>query len=98
RRSAPADTTEAAYALFISNGPTSAPGSKQVERPVIAALLRSFWPQFLLTAVLGLAHVSVMYVGPSLMNRFVGFVHRGGELSKGLWLVAVERRKREDRD
>ncbi|KAL6650385.1 hypothetical protein ACP70R_009310 [Stipagrostis hirtigluma subsp. patula] len=85
---APDDTAEAAYALFVSNWPAPAPRSKP-DRPVVTALLRSFWPQFLLTATLGLAHLSVMYVGPSLVDRFVEFVRRGGEATEGLRLVAV---------
>jgi len=84
---APPDTAEAAYALFASNWP--APGSSKPQRPVLTALLRSFWPQFLLTAVLGVAQLSVMYIGPSLVDRFVEFVRRGGELTEGLQLVAV---------
>jgi len=86
---APPDTAEAAYALLASNWPAPAPGSSKPVRPVLTALLRSFWPQFLLTAVLGVAHLSVMYIGPSLVDRFVGFVRRGGELTEGLQLVAV---------
>nr|CAB3483987.1 unnamed protein product [Digitaria exilis] len=84
---APADTAEASYALFVSNWP--APGASKTERPVVTALLRSFWPQFLLTAVLGLAHLSVMYIGPSLVGRFVEFVRRGGELTEGLQLITI---------
>ena len=84
---APPDTAEAAYALFASNWP--APGSSKPQRPVLTALLRSFWPQFLLTAVLGVAHLWIMYIGPSLVDRFVEFVRRGGELTEGLQLVAV---------
>ncbi|WVZ84039.1 hypothetical protein U9M48_031117, partial [Paspalum notatum var. saurae] len=86
---APADTADAAYALFASNWPAPVPGASRPGRAVLAALLRSFWPQFLLTAVLGVAHLSVMYVGPSLVDRFVGFVRRGGEVTEGMQLVAV---------
>ncbi|ONM18776.1 ABC transporter C family member 14 [Zea mays] len=86
---APPDTAEAAYVLFTSNWPAPAPGSSKAQRPVLTALLRSFWPQFLLTAVLGVAHLSVMYIGPSLVDRFVEFVRRGGEFTEGLQLVAV---------
>ncbi|KAM3372809.1 hypothetical protein ACQJBY_019610 [Aegilops geniculata] len=87
---APADTAEAAYALFVSNWPSPpAPGSK-AGRPVITALLRSFWPQFLLTAALGVAHLSVMYIGPSLVDRFVQFVRHGGrDMTEGLQLVGI---------
>jgi hypothetical protein len=55
----------------------------------LAGLLRSFWPQFLLTAALGVAHLSVMFIGPSLVDRFVQFVRRGGDMAEGLRLVAV---------
>ncbi|XP_037475430.1 ABC transporter C family member 4-like [Triticum dicoccoides] len=86
---APSDTAEAAYALFVSNWPAPpAPGSK-AGHPVITALLRSFWPQFLLTAALGVAHLSVMYIGPSLVDRFVQFVRRGGDMTEGLQLVGI---------
>ncbi|SPT16941.1 unnamed protein product [Triticum aestivum] len=86
---APSDTAEAAYALFVSNWPAApAPGYK-AGHPVITALLRSFWPQFLLTAALGVAHLSVMYIGPSLVDRFVQFVRRGGDMTDGLRLVGI---------
>ena len=75
--------------MFASNWPAPAPGSSKPQRPVLTALLRSFWPQFLLTAVLGVAHLSVMYIGPSLVDRFVEFVRCGGELTEGLQLVAA---------
>ncbi|CAL5018224.1 unnamed protein product [Urochloa decumbens] len=86
---APADSAEASYTLFASNWPAPAPGKSKPVRPVLTALLRSFWPQFLLTAVLGLAHLSVMYIGPSLVDRFVEFVKQGGEVTEGLQLVGV---------
>ena len=47
-------------------------------------LLRSFWPQFLLIAALG-----VMYFGPSLVDRFVQFFRHGGDVAEGLQLIAV---------
>jgi len=86
---APPDTAEVAYALFASNWPAPAPGSSKPQCPVLTVLLRSFWPQFLLTAVLGVAHLWIMYIGPSLVDRFVEFVRRSGELTEGLQLVAV---------
>ncbi|PUZ46363.1 hypothetical protein GQ55_7G069300 [Panicum hallii var. hallii] len=88
---APADTAEAAYALFISNWPVPPPESPPSKpgRPVLTAILRSFWPQLLLTAVLGVAHLSVMYIGPSLVDRFVKFIRRGGDVMEGLQLVAI---------
>ena len=75
--------------VLNTRGVTPAPGVSKAERPVLTALLRSFWPQFLLTAVLGLAHLYVMYIGPSLVDRFVEFVRHGGETTEGLQLVAV---------
>uniref|UniRef100_A0A0D9W2Q2 ABC transporter C family member 13 n=1 Tax=Leersia perrieri TaxID=77586 RepID=A0A0D9W2Q2_9ORYZ len=86
---APDDTAEAAYALFVSNWPAPPSPETKVRRPVVTTLLRSFWPQFLLTAVLGVARLSVMYIGPSLVDRFVNFVRRGGELTQGLQLVVI---------
>ena len=41
--------------MFASNWPAPAPGSSKPQGPVLTAMLRSFWPQFLLTAVLGVA-------------------------------------------
>ncbi|TVU00075.1 hypothetical protein EJB05_54519, partial [Eragrostis curvula] len=83
---APSDTAEAAHALFSANWP-----GNSSKRPVATALLRSFWPQFLLTALLGLAHLAVMYIGPSLVERFVSFVRRGGDANptEGLRLVLI---------
>ncbi|CAL5018225.1 unnamed protein product [Urochloa decumbens] len=86
---APADSAEAAYELFASNWPAPAPGAPKPKRPLLTALLRSFWPQLLFTATLGVAHVSVMYIGPSLVDRFVRFVTRGGDLAVGLRLVLI---------
>ncbi|CAL5035557.1 unnamed protein product [Urochloa decumbens] len=83
---APADSAEAAYELFVSNWPSLASKPK---RPLLTALLRSFWPQLLFTATLGVAHVSVMYIGPSLVDRFVRFVTLGGDLAGGLRLVLI---------
>jgi ABC-type multidrug transport system fused ATPase/permease subunit len=86
---APADTAEVAYELFTSNWPAPAPGSSMPKHPVLKTMLRSFWPQLLLTAVLGVAHLSVMYIGPSLVDRFVQYIRHGGEFMEGLQLVAI---------
>lgn len=80
-----AHRAEASHALFASNwrGPTS-------RHPVAVALWLSFWPQLVLTAFLGLAQMGAMYVGPSLITRFVGFIRRGdGGVAEGLRLVLV---------
>ncbi|CAO2034162.1 unnamed protein product [Urochloa humidicola] len=76
---------EASYALFMSNWPSS-PASRH---PVATALWMSFWPQLVLTAFLGVANIAAMYVGPSLINRFVAFIRRGGTPWEGLRLVLI---------
>lgn len=56
------------------------------------ALWLSFWPQFVLIAALGLVQLATMYVGPSLINKFVDFIRRGGDANawgEGLWLVGI---------
>jgi ATP-binding cassette, subfamily C (CFTR/MRP), member 1 len=73
---------QASHALFTSNWPGSSS-----RHPVGVALWLSFWPQLLLTAVLGLVQMAGMYVGPSLIDRFVEFVRRGGAPREGLRLV-----------
>ncbi|XP_025825744.1 ABC transporter C family member 4-like isoform X2 [Panicum hallii] len=75
---------EASYALFMSNWP-----AQRSRHPVAIALWLSFWPQFVLTAALGLANIAAMYVGPSLIDRFVEFVRRGGTPWEGLRLVLI---------
>ncbi|XP_021319777.1 ABC transporter C family member 4 isoform X2 [Sorghum bicolor] len=77
---------EAAHALFMSNWPATSPASRH---PVGVALWLSFWPQLVLTAFLGLARLGAMYVGPSLIDRFVEFIRRGGTPWEGLRLVLI---------
>ncbi|XP_073363857.1 ABC transporter C family member 4-like [Aegilops tauschii subsp. strangulata] len=43
----------------------------------------------LLTAALGLVQLAAMYVGPSLIDRFVEFIRRGGTPWEGLRLVLI---------
>ncbi|CAM0907934.1 unnamed protein product [Alopecurus aequalis] len=77
---------EAAHALLASNWPAAPSASWS---PVGVALWLSFWPQLLLTAALGLAKLGAMYVGPSLIDRFVEFIRRGGTPWEGLRLVLI---------
>ncbi|XP_020188261.1 ABC transporter C family member 4-like [Aegilops tauschii subsp. strangulata] len=44
---------------------------------------------FLLIAAPGLVQLAAMYVGPSPIDRFVEFIHRGGTPLEGLRLVAI---------
>jgi hypothetical protein len=79
----PSHRAEAAYALLAYNcWPAAASRS-----PVGVALWLSFWPQFVLTAALGLVQLAAMYVGPSLIDRFVEFIRQGGTPWEGLRLV-----------
>ncbi|TVU18150.1 hypothetical protein EJB05_34227, partial [Eragrostis curvula] len=78
----PDHRAEASYARFMSNWPA------QVSRhPVAVALWLSFWPQLVVTAVLGLLRLGAMYVGPSLIEKFVEFIRHGGTPWEGLRLV-----------
>ncbi|TVU04046.1 hypothetical protein EJB05_50394, partial [Eragrostis curvula] len=78
----PDHRAEASYARFMSNWP--AQGSRH---PVAVALWLSFWPQLVVTAVLGLLRLGAMYVGPSLIQKFVEFIRHGGTPWEGLRLV-----------
>ncbi|KAL6841170.1 hypothetical protein ACP4OV_029139 [Aristida adscensionis] len=80
----PGHRAEASFGRVMANWP--APGSPQ---PVAAALWLSFWPQLVVTAALGLANIAAMYVGPSLIDRFVEFIRRGGTPWEGLRLVLL---------
>ncbi|KAF7006151.1 hypothetical protein CFC21_021216 [Triticum aestivum] len=82
----PAHSAEATYALLASNWPDAA---RKWRSPVGVALCLSFWPQLLLTAALGLVQLAAMYVGPSLIDRFVEFIRLGGTPWEGLRLVLI---------
>lgn len=81
----PDDRAELVYSRFVVN--LDAQGAMASVR---TALLNTFWPQLVFTAFLAVSKLSVMYVGPILINQFVEYV-AGRELfhNEGLVLVAI---------
>ncbi|KAK4492590.1 hypothetical protein RD792_003408 [Penstemon davidsonii] len=73
--------------LFQKNYPKSSENSKH---PVVKTLVRCFWKQLAFTAFLAIARLSVLYIGPTLIQRFVDFTS-GNRTSvyEGYYLVLV---------
>ncbi|KAK7259335.1 hypothetical protein RIF29_24939 [Crotalaria pallida] len=83
----PEHRAERMSALFESNWPKSNEGSKH---PVRITLLRCFWKDLAFTAFLAIVRLSVMFVGPVLIQSFVDFTSgKGSSVYEGYYLVLI---------
>ena len=84
----PGHRAEQMYELFRSNWPSPA---LRTNHPVRTALLRCFWPNLRLAAFLSVVKLSVMYVGPLLITRFIDFATTKKNRSpfEGLYLCGI---------
>ncbi|KAL3531457.1 hypothetical protein ACH5RR_010779 [Cinchona calisaya] len=73
--------------LFERNWPKPEEKSKH---PVRTTLLRCFWKEIAFTAFLAIVRLCVMYVGPTLIDRFVAYTAgKRSSLYEGYYLVGV---------
>ncbi|XP_051141959.1 ABC transporter C family member 4-like [Andrographis paniculata] len=72
---------------FLRNWPKPEEKSKH---PVLKTLVRSFWLHLVLTALLAVLRLSVLYIGPTLIQKFVAYT--SGDRSspfEGYYLVGI---------
>ncbi|KAL3517448.1 hypothetical protein ACH5RR_020037 [Cinchona calisaya] len=73
--------------LFQQNWPKTEEKSKH---PVGTTLFRCFWKEIVFTAFLAIVRLCVMYVGPTLINRFVDYTSgKRTSLYEGYYLVGI---------
>ncbi|CDY11440.1 BnaA09g40060D [Brassica napus] len=83
----PEHRAEKLASLFESKWPKPQENSRN---PVRTTLLRCFWKEVALTAVLAILRLSVIYVGPVLIQSFVDFTSgKGSSPSEGYYLVLI---------
>lgn len=83
----PQHRAERMSVIFESKWPKSDEKSKH---PVRTTLLRCFWKEIAFTAFLAVVRLSVMFVGPVLIQDFVDFTSgKGSSIYEGYYLVLI---------
>ena len=83
----PQHRAERMSVIFESKWPKSDERSKN---PVRTTLLRCFWKDIIFTAFLAVIRLSVMFVGPVLIQNFVDFTSgKGSSVYEGYYLVLI---------